>query len=187
MRHDKSETENRVRSQVADVEETEIDYVVRTAGVPREQARQALKRLRKQSPNAQEPMTDSLSPMRKRDEDDDLETKIRTRAYQMWEDAGRPHGRDLEHWFAAESEVAGRPAATMSRQGSRETLPNIGSAARDQNELPRNNRYKEPEAAETNHDAEFDPSTYDSSSARKLQRSVNTPPGLPLSRPLSDS
>ena len=183
MPHYKSKTDNRDRSQVSDVEETEIDYVVRKAGVPREQARQVIKGLRKKSPSALEPRISDLSARRPQ-EDEDLKTKIRTRAYQIWEDAGRPHGRDLEHWFAAESEVGARPAASMSRQNApRETLPTIGSTARDQNELPRNNRYEEPEAAETNHNPEFGPS----SSARKLQRSVKTPPGLPLSRPLSDN
>lgn len=33
---------------------------------------------------------------------DDL---IRERAYQIWEMAGRPHGRDKEHWEQARSEI----------------------------------------------------------------------------------
>ena len=31
---------------------------------------------------------------------------IAQRAYELWEKAGKPHGRDLEHWFQAEIEVA---------------------------------------------------------------------------------
>jgi hypothetical protein len=32
---------------------------------------------------------------------------IRERAYVIWEREGRPHGRELEHWLQAESELAG--------------------------------------------------------------------------------
>jgi hypothetical protein len=31
--------------------------------------------------------------------------KMRNRAYQIWENKGRPHGRDLEHWLEAEGEL----------------------------------------------------------------------------------
>jgi DUF2934 family protein len=31
--------------------------------------------------------------------------KIRTRAYQLWEQAGRPSGRDWEFWFEAERQI----------------------------------------------------------------------------------
>src|SRR5690349_13529849 len=31
--------------------------------------------------------------------------RIRERAYQLWEQAGRPSGRDLEHWARAEAEL----------------------------------------------------------------------------------
>jgi hypothetical protein len=27
-------------------------------------------------------------------------------AYRIWENAGRPHGRDLEHWLQAERELS---------------------------------------------------------------------------------
>jgi len=30
---------------------------------------------------------------------------IRRRAYELWEQAGREHGRDAEHWLQAEWEV----------------------------------------------------------------------------------
>lgn len=30
---------------------------------------------------------------------------ISSRAYQIWEQEGRPHGRDLEHWAQAEAEL----------------------------------------------------------------------------------
>lgn len=36
----------------------------------------------------------------------DLEQKIRERAYQIWEQEGRIHGRDEHHWHMAKLELA---------------------------------------------------------------------------------
>jgi predicted RNA-binding Zn ribbon-like protein len=36
--------------------------------------------------------------------------EIRTRAHELWEQNGRPVGRDLEFWIQAEKEVKERPA-----------------------------------------------------------------------------
>lgn len=36
--------------------------------------------------------------------------RIRERAYFIWEDRGRPHGQDLDHWLIAEMEAHGRQA-----------------------------------------------------------------------------
>src|SRR5258706_14250740 len=33
------------------------------------------------------------------------EAAIRQRAYEIWENSGRPHGRDAEHWHQAAAEV----------------------------------------------------------------------------------
>jgi hypothetical protein len=91
----------------------------------------------------------------------------------------------LEHWFAAESEVAGRPATTLRRPNDPpETLPATGRT--DQKELARNGRNEEPKGTKTSDAAELGPSMSESS-ASCLQQKVNTPPGLPLMRPLSDS
>jgi len=35
-----------------------------------------------------------------------LQNKIRLRAYQIWEEEGRPAGRHLTHWHRAERELA---------------------------------------------------------------------------------
>jgi hypothetical protein len=35
-----------------------------------------------------------------------LEDQIRSRAYQIWEEEGRPTGRDVEHWIRALLELA---------------------------------------------------------------------------------
>ena len=34
------------------------------------------------------------------------EERIRERAYELWEQAGRPEGRAVEHWLQAETEIA---------------------------------------------------------------------------------
>lgn len=34
-----------------------------------------------------------------------LEAEIKTRSNKLWEDAGRPEGRDLEFWLRAEREL----------------------------------------------------------------------------------
>jgi hypothetical protein len=36
---------------------------------------------------------------------------IRERAYWLWEEEGRPEGRELDHWYRASREIAGRAAA----------------------------------------------------------------------------
>ena len=35
-----------------------------------------------------------------------LEDEIRSRAYKIWEEEGRPVGRDVEHWIRAVLELA---------------------------------------------------------------------------------
>jgi hypothetical protein len=36
----------------------------------------------------------------------DTESLIRERAYAIWEQTGRPMGRDTDHWFQAAKEIA---------------------------------------------------------------------------------
>jgi hypothetical protein len=44
---------------------------------------------------------------------------IELRAYELWERAGRPEGRALEHWLQAESECAGqKPARPRARRAT---------------------------------------------------------------------
>ena len=40
---------------------------------------------------------------------------IRERAYWLWEEEGRPDGRELDHWYRASSEIAGRAVAITAR------------------------------------------------------------------------
>ena len=52
--------------------------------------------------------------------DPNLMARIRKRAYEIWEDEGRPEGRDRIHWLRAEAEFReslgmGRPATSPER------------------------------------------------------------------------
>ena len=44
------------------------------------------------------------------DKDRVLEQRIRERAYKIWENAGRPEGRQLEHWELAQLAIAEQDA-----------------------------------------------------------------------------
>ena len=48
----------------------------------------------------------------------DIEERIRERAYLLWEEAGRPHGRSDEFWFAAWQELMGDSAPGEAGSGA---------------------------------------------------------------------
>ena len=48
---------------------------------------------------------------------DDRQEKIRKRAYEIWENEGRPHGRDDFHWKQAVSEAEESGAAPVAEPG----------------------------------------------------------------------
>ena len=65
------------------------------------------------------------------------EASVSRLAYQLWEDAGRPVGRDLEFWLAAESQLraptASRSSAPVAEvvikeSATKATRPTRGSA-----------------------------------------------------------
>lgn len=43
--------------------------------------------------------------------DDDLQDEVRRRAYQLFEQRGGRHGRDMEDWLRAEAEIAQKKPA----------------------------------------------------------------------------
>lgn len=59
--------------------------------------------------------------------------QIRKRAYELWETAGKPHGRDRDHWQQAESEIltpatqdktpAAKPAAARKKPAAAKPTP----------------------------------------------------------------
>ncbi len=48
---------------------------------------------------------------------DDYIRRVRLRAYLIWERQGRPEGREVEHWLAAERDVAQEEDAAGLRAG----------------------------------------------------------------------
>lgn len=72
--------------------------------------------------------------------DQDLDARIRTRAYAIWEREGRPEGADLDHWLRAvldlqaeEADDAQRtadaPANGPTRDGMAKDGGRLGNAA----------------------------------------------------------
>lgn len=62
--------------------------------------------------------------------DEPFRRKVEACAYKMWEDEGRPHGCDMDHWLRAEVEVAeslksestpkaGRSSAVSTTRGAK--------------------------------------------------------------------
>lgn len=62
------------------------------------------------------------------------------RAYQIWEGEGRPHGRDMDHWLQAESELAreGGPSK-QARPTARKRMTAVASTPK-----PKSARAKAP-------------------------------------------
>jgi DUF2934 family protein len=60
------------------------------------------------------------------------EQQIRERAYSIWEQEGRPHGRDVDHRLRAEAEIAAERsrggATAQQRQDDRERLAKAAEA-----------------------------------------------------------
>ncbi len=48
-----------------------------------------------------------------------IEEKIRIRAYEQWERAGCPEGRNWEFWFSARAELEGQNSAAGQESGDR--------------------------------------------------------------------
>lgn len=49
--------------------------------------------------------------------------KIRDRAYQLWDRAGQPEGREQEFWYDAERELAEEDEVDTSEEASRLDMP----------------------------------------------------------------
>ena len=59
----------------------------------------------------------------------DHQPRIRERAYRLWEAQGRPEGRDMELWLAAEAEVAGEAGPKVPASAPARRKPTNGEAA----------------------------------------------------------
>lgn len=51
--------------------------------------------------------------------------KIRNRAYQLWEAAGQPEGREQDFWYQAERELAEKEDVDTSEETSTVTPPPV--------------------------------------------------------------
>lgn len=60
------------------------------------------------------------------------EYRVRDRAYQLWDDAGQPEGREQEFWFEAERELIEEDEVDTDREASVINLPPLmpGNIAR---------------------------------------------------------
>lgn len=54
---------------------------------------------------------------------DDLEQRIRERAYHLWEADGRPHGRDVEYWERARELIGMEDNPTAGQLPNPMTVP----------------------------------------------------------------
>jgi Protein of unknown function (DUF2934) len=78
----------------------------------------------------------------------DRENRIRERAYKLWEEHGRPHGRDADIWQQAEDLIgmeenpdAGQvPVDSGARAEESEIQENYGEAPGDQGDRPQTPR-----------------------------------------------
>jgi Protein of unknown function (DUF2934) len=52
----------------------------------------------------------------------EMEQEIRERAYQIWEEQGRPHGREIENWLEAERSVRENHEAKRAEATGHDTL-----------------------------------------------------------------
>ena len=55
--------------------------------------------------------------IKEREMQGDREERIRRRAYALWEQQGRPDGKDVEHWLRAEAEISGGSQAGVTDDG----------------------------------------------------------------------
>lgn len=51
--------------------------------------------------------------------------KIRERAFQLWDEAGQPEGREQEFWYEAERELAEEDEVDTSAEASKLDLPPV--------------------------------------------------------------
>lgn len=70
--------------------------------------------------------------------------KVRERAHALWEQAGRPHGKDAAHWAQAEQEIAAendaQPSTTEGKSTARRGRKSGLSADRAEADAPKAKR-----------------------------------------------
>lgn len=115
-------------------------------------------------------------------DNEDRETQIRRRAYELWEGSGRPAGRALEHWLAAENEFLGMergdnlPAVGGSSPGSSLSKGDFQHSSYGKDMDPGKGDLREPRSA-----------ALESPASECVTSKVDTQQDLPLGRPVSDN
>lgn len=75
---------------------------------------------------------------------DEREQKIRAKAYELWEAAGRPEGRETDHWAEAERLVDAEGSSTAApakpRKPRRKTAAGVETPPLDSNMAPQKPR-----------------------------------------------
>lgn len=61
---------------------------------------------------------------------DDRQERIRLRAHAIWENQGRPHGQDRDHWNQAIREIDAEDAAAKKKKPARATAAKPKAAAK---------------------------------------------------------
>ncbi len=70
-------------------------------------------------------MTEEKSPRRTPEQDElekERDERIRKRAYDLWLVEGQPQGRELDHWFRAQQEIARSAEELILAEGQMTTL-----------------------------------------------------------------
>ena len=110
----------------------------------------------------------------------DRETSIRWRAFELWEASGRPTGRALEHWLAAEAEYV-----AMTREERDNPDGNDPRSVRAAN--PKDRQGQEQMAPKSWQPSASNSTAWESPSDSAVGRRDVTPRDLPLNRPVSDN
>jgi hypothetical protein len=69
-------------------------------------------------------------------DEEELERRIKERAYRIWLDEGQPHGRDKEHWELAKFAIAQEDGLASTLVPASEPQPEPIEAIANQAEFP---------------------------------------------------
>jgi hypothetical protein len=71
---------------------------------------------------------EAMSIEEKQSADEELRRKIERRAYEIWESQGCPHGRDVDHWLRAETEITATSSISPASRGKGQPTPTESTA-----------------------------------------------------------
>ena len=77
----------------------------------------------------------------------DMDSWTRLRAYEIWDSEGRPDGRALEHWLAAEASCRPPAASRVRAKAPRRAAQGVGEGTAELSTRPTRRRTKATAAA----------------------------------------